>query len=251
MPSRQSGRLEVLRKLFQASRCQRPGTPPVGGLAWLRVATRPSPVLADLGEGIQLRISQPDKFEHEGELTINLHHDGLCLHSLLFTLGRLQGQGVAHIGGLQGLHPPDALDIYRDLTYRLHGLRQRDLLLNAFRSLCKFLGVTTILAIADSHRVSTSAYLKSDAQVCTSNDSAWPQRPEELTLGSASHRQPTPACIRSVPRRPCPPCMSQFHHPRCRPGVRPATHHGARPARRPTSPVGGNRSYRSLENSNA
>ncbi len=144
-----------------------------GRLGFLRFAPHASIAVADVGAGIQIRLDKPGKFEHEGELTINLFSGELRLYSLTFTLGRLATQRVAYAGGLQGLGSPDALEIYRTLTHRMHGLRPRDLLITAFRVLCLALGVARILAIGDRHRVSTSAYFKSSTLVFTSYDSAW------------------------------------------------------------------------------
>jgi uncharacterized protein VirK/YbjX len=144
-----------------------------GRLSFLRVASWRAIGLADLGEGLQVHIDAPGKFEHEGQLVINLTRDHLCLYSLAFTLGQAGGRRVAYVGALQGLHSPDALPIYRTLTHRMHGLRPRDLLVTAFRALCLTLGFRQILAVSDHHRVSSNRYFASSAQVFASYDAAW------------------------------------------------------------------------------
>lgn len=143
------------------------------GLGFLRFAPPAFVVLADAGEGLQIRLDKPGKFVHEGELTINLFSGELRLYSLVFTLGQTGLHRVAYAGGLQGLHSPDALDIYRTLTHHMNGLRPRDLLVTAFRLLCAALGVRRILAISDQQRVSTDTYFESSNQVFSSYDSAW------------------------------------------------------------------------------
>lgn len=144
-----------------------------GRLAFLRFAPAASIALADAGEGIRIQLDKPGVFEHEGELAINIFNGDQRLYSLAFTLGQRNSQRVAYAGGLQGMSGVDALDIYRSLTHRMHGLRPRDLLVSAFRMLCLCLGVTRILAISDAKRVSSSAYFESSTQVFTSYDSAW------------------------------------------------------------------------------
>ena len=144
-----------------------------GRLGFLRFAPSSSIALAELGEGLQIRLDKPGKFEHEGELTINLFKGELRLYSLAFTLGQIGSQRVAYAGGLQGLGSSVALEMIRSLTHRMHGLRPRDLLVTAFRFLCLSLEATRILAISDAKRVSSSSYFKSSTQVFSSYDSAW------------------------------------------------------------------------------
>jgi uncharacterized protein VirK/YbjX len=144
-----------------------------GPLGFLRFAPPVTIGLADVGGGVCIRLDKPGGYEHEGELVVNLFEGDVRLYSIVFTLGRSGAQRIAYVGGLQGLHSPAALEIYRTLTHRMHGLRPRDLLVSAFRSLCCALGVDTILAVTDARRVSTNAYFTSSTQVYTSYDSAW------------------------------------------------------------------------------
>ncbi len=144
-----------------------------GPLGCLRFAPTQPLVLAQAHEGLRVQLDKPDAFEHEGELTINLYSGTMRLYTLVFTIGLRGAQRIAYAGGLQGMHSADALQIYRDLTHRMHGLRPRDLLIDAFRALCCALGVSRILAISDARRVSSNAYFESSARVFTSYDSAW------------------------------------------------------------------------------
>jgi uncharacterized protein len=129
--------------------------------------------LADLGGNIGVRLHKYVYTEHEGELTISLYRDDVRLYSLTFTLGRIGAQLVAYVGGLQGMRSSEALAIYRSLTHRMHGLRPRDLLITAFRSLCHSLGVARILAISDSKRVCSNSYHNSGTPILSSFDTAW------------------------------------------------------------------------------
>ena len=144
-----------------------------GPLAFLRFRPPASIDLADVGEGLRIGLDKPGGFEHEGELNINLFSGRQRLYSLAFTLAQVGDVRVAYVGGLQGWHSDEALETYRLLTHRLHGLRPRDLLVAAFRMLCSGLGVARILAVADSHRTSSCAFFETRTQVYASYDSAW------------------------------------------------------------------------------
>jgi uncharacterized protein VirK/YbjX len=144
-----------------------------GHLAFLRTVSTRAIGLVDAGDGLQIRIEAPGKFEHEGQLVISLVRDPLRLFSLAFTFAVVDGQRVAYVGALQGLSSPDALEIYRSLTHRMHGLRPRDLLVTVFRMLCLALGFRRILAVGDDARVSSNRYFASSSQVLSSYDVAW------------------------------------------------------------------------------
>jgi uncharacterized protein VirK/YbjX len=144
-----------------------------GALGILRFVSD-SIALADVGEGIKIRLDKPVTHEHEGELTISLFSGELRLYSLMFTLGQIGADRVAYAGGLQGLNSSlNAIAIYRSLTHRMHGLRPRDLLITAFRTLCCCLGVVRILAISDRKRVCSNPYFLSSTKVFSSYDNAW------------------------------------------------------------------------------
>lgn len=144
-----------------------------GRLEFLRAAGSQAIGVVDMGDGLQLQIEAPGPFEHEGQLVINLVHERMLLYSLAFMLGRVGADRVAYVGALQGLNSPCALQIYRSLTHRMHGLRPRDLLLTLFRQLCMALGIGRILAVSDQHRISSNRYFVSSSQVFSSYDEAW------------------------------------------------------------------------------
>jgi len=144
-----------------------------GKLDFLRFARADTLVLADIGEGLGVRLEKLAKFDHEGELVISLFCGERRIYCLAFTLGTIGPQTVAYAGALQGANSEDALAMYRTLTHRLEKMRPRDLLITAFRLLCASLGVARILAVADSHRVCSRPYFKSSVRVFSSYDSAW------------------------------------------------------------------------------
>jgi uncharacterized protein len=144
-----------------------------GRLGSLRFIPPAFIALADVGGDIQIRLHKYVYTEHEGELTISLYRGDQRLYSLTFTLGQIGGQLVAYVGALQGLGGSEALEIYRSLTHRMHGLRTRDLLVTAFRLLCCSLGVARILAISDRKRICSNSYHNSGTQTFSSFDNAW------------------------------------------------------------------------------
>ncbi|MEP7361384.1 MAG: DUF535 family protein [Chloroflexota bacterium] len=137
-----------------------------------------------------LRLDKPGWFEHEGELTLSLLAGTARLYSLVFTLGLVAGRSVAWIGALQGQGLPEALDVYRRLTHRLHGLRPRDLVVTAFRQLCRSLNVDCILAVSDEMRVSSDPYFAAHAAVSASYDTVWLENGGTPPAVNAAGRNP-------------------------------------------------------------
>lgn len=109
---------------------------------------------------VAIVLDSPAWFVHEGEVSLNLFMDGERIYTLAFSLGSEGDALIAYVGALQGLGGDKALTIYRELTHALHGLRPRDLLLAAFRMLCKEVGVRRIFAVNDLCRVSRSSYFR-------------------------------------------------------------------------------------------
>lgn len=147
------------------------------------------------GGSLDIVLDKPAWFVHEGEVAISLFRGELRLYSLVFLLGCAEGRRVAYIGALQGMGSDQALDIYRDLTHALHGLRPRDLLITAFRMLCARVGADRILAVSDAHSMGRSSYFARD-KLQTSYDSAWLEH-RGVSTADGFFELPTP-----VARRP-------------------------------------------------
>jgi uncharacterized protein VirK/YbjX len=109
--------------------------------------------LEDMYPGLRIVLDQPPWFMREGGLTLNLFVGTFRAFSLAFSLCR-DGRGGLEvvIGSIQGRNAAAALDLYRDLTRALHGLRPRDFLIEVMRMLCRDMGATRILAVADAVR---------------------------------------------------------------------------------------------------
>lgn len=114
--------------------------------------------LDDIRPGLRLVLDRAQWFMREGELVLNIFTLERRLFSVAFSLGLDGERSVVRIGGLQGVRDENILDVYRELTKSLHGLRPRDFLLDALKSMCSTLGIKTILAIADANRQHRHAY---------------------------------------------------------------------------------------------
>lgn len=109
--------------------------------------------LDDIHPGLRLVMDQPRWFIREGGLTLNLFVDDFRAYSLAFSLADLpEGGRELLIGGLQGRNTEAANDLYRDLTKDAHGLRPRDLLLEACRILARHWDVRKMRGVRDSER---------------------------------------------------------------------------------------------------
>lgn len=114
--------------------------------------------LGDLLAGLRVVVDKPTWFVREGQLVINLFSLHERTYSLAFSLGRENGEMVAYVGAIQGVHRDGVLDAYKELTKALYGMRPRDFLIEVFKMLAQSLGVVKILAVRDASRHHRSRY---------------------------------------------------------------------------------------------
>ena len=108
--------------------------------------------------GLRLVLDKAIWFLREGEIVLNLFLHDRRLFSIGFTLNDEAGTLTAYVGVLQGSNLDDSLQVYREITHALHGMRPRDFLVAALKFLCRELGVTRILAVSDAARQHRSPY---------------------------------------------------------------------------------------------
>lgn len=137
--------------------------------------------LEELGPSYRLVLHQVGWMLREGPLTLSLFDAGQRLFSLSFSLVREAEEMVGYVGGLQGLHSPDALERYREITKSAYGLRPRDLLFELFGALCRQLGVARLKAVSDERHSLTSDYARRNSPVSAdaprlSYNEAWRER---------------------------------------------------------------------------
>ena len=117
--------------------------------------------LASLGDhfdGLRIVIDKAEWFVREGEVVLNLFVVDQRLLSVAFTLGMEAGRRVAYVGAIQGSNAPGTLDVFRNVTHALYGMRPRDLLMTALKLLCMEIAVEGMLAVSDAARVHYSSY---------------------------------------------------------------------------------------------
>ena len=147
----------------------------------LDLSTQESLVIAsleDIRPGLRLVLDRAAWFSREGGLVLNIFLHDKRLFSLAFSVGLDAGQSVVRVGALQGVRDENILDLYRDLTKEMHGLRPRDLLFDALRMIGSAIGITTILAIADCNRLHRNVYFgQSEVQKLKGDyDIIWTER---------------------------------------------------------------------------
>lgn len=138
-------------------------------------------VLADLEArhpGLRLVLDQPRWFIREGGLTLNLFVGSFRAYSLAFSLFRDEdGRRGAYIGALQGRNTDDALDLYRDLTRALYGMRPRDFLIDCLRVLAGPLEIEALRAVGDAARHHRHPFFQAkDLDESQDYDAIWAER---------------------------------------------------------------------------
>lgn len=118
--------------------------------------------LDDIRPGLKLLIDRAPWFVREGELVLNLFINDQRIFSIAFALGVDGTDNIIRIGGIQGIRDQHIVDLYRDLTKELHGIRPRDFLLVALKILCHAIDIKKIMAIADGNRQHRNPYFKQD-----------------------------------------------------------------------------------------
>ena len=132
-----------------------------GRASVIALATQDGVELTALDEhypGLRLVLDKAIWFLREGEIVLNLFLRDLRFYSIAFTLNTEAGQLVAYVGALQGSGSDDALQVYREITGALHGMRPRDFLVVALKLLCKEFGVAKIYAVSGDARQHNSPY---------------------------------------------------------------------------------------------
>lgn len=133
--------------------------------------------LNDLMPGLRLVLDQSMWFMREGQLVLNLFIAETRVFSLAFSLRKSEVL-TAYLGAIQGRSIEGALEIYRDMTHAMSGMRPRDFLVELFRMLCASIGVKTILAVSDASRHHRHPYFgnKFNESTALNYDEIWRER---------------------------------------------------------------------------
>jgi uncharacterized protein VirK/YbjX len=163
-----AGRLEAIRQHYQL----------VFGLGLgplIAAAARAAVPLADIdgkdAARYQVSLRALSAFEREGELVLQLCHEGQPLYSVAFTFCTLDGLPTVAVGCIQGNRQDDALDAIRAATRALHGARPKQLLIELVRHVAFELGCARMRLVGNGNRAPHVALRK--GRVHADYDSLW------------------------------------------------------------------------------
>jgi uncharacterized protein VirK/YbjX len=132
--------------------------------------------LCDLLPGLRVVLDQPKWFMREGQLCLNIFVHDTRLFSLAFSFGARPTLS-AFIGAIQGRDIDGVLEVYKQITSALHGMRPRDFLIEAFLCLCRTAGIERVYAVSDANRHHRSSYFGRAPRAFSLNyDEVWRER---------------------------------------------------------------------------
>ncbi|MBN8819599.1 MAG: DUF535 family protein [Sphingomonas sp.] len=137
--------------------------------------------LPALGPDYSLKIDEPYWMTCDGLSTLSLWHGVDRMFTIAFIISREETGLKVYVGGLQGRDGDDVLERYRAMTKDAHGIRPRDLMIELHRMVCRAIGVTDLLAVAEDARHWHHRYADEEARgVASLNyDDAWIERSGE------------------------------------------------------------------------
>ncbi|HSI24496.1 MAG TPA: DUF535 family protein [Methylotenera sp.] len=124
-------------------------------------------------------LDKPRWFVREGEIVLNIFHEGLRVMSVVFCLSHDNQELILYVGGIQGIHsgiPSEkSLEIIKQMTKDFNGLRPRSFVIAVLRMIATRIGATKILAIDQTHRHHWHPYFKSATKSVskTNYDEIW------------------------------------------------------------------------------
>ena len=134
-------------------------------------------VLADLTQhlpGLTLSLDQPVWFMREGSLTLNLFLGDFRAYTVAFSLYRgADGALEIVIGSVQGRNTDEALEMYRNITKALFGLRPRDFLNRMLSVVARSLGADRVLAVSQAARHHRHPYFAGVKDFPNDYDEIW------------------------------------------------------------------------------
>ena len=172
-----------------------------------QAASGPVPVARFAGKSgtlIQLQLSSINVGHREGELALELIHDGACVYTASFVLIRVQGEPCIKLGALQGLRSADGAQMIRQLTRELHGCRPKTLMLSLVRDMGAYLGCARILLVSNNNRISINGRRR--RRISANYDATWEEmqafrRPDgNFELPCIEHMQKNPDLVPSHKR---------------------------------------------------
>jgi uncharacterized protein VirK/YbjX len=132
--------------------------------------------LRTLSKDLLVVIDHSPWLAREGHLTLSLFKGNFRAFTIAFSLHNYP-QTELFIGGIQGRkNNDDILELYRELTRELHGVRPRDFMLEMLRLFAARLGVKHIHAVADDCKISRHPYFGNKETPGLRYDDVWEDR---------------------------------------------------------------------------
>lgn len=137
--------------------------------------------LNSFSKGLKVYVDKADWFIREGELVLTLFQDELRVVSVPIIFSYHRNASCIMIGAIQGIHKGissnDSLEIFKQISKDLHGLRPRSVMIEVIKSIGRQLDIETILAISDEFHQKRHPYFglatSSDQSIKTKYDNVW------------------------------------------------------------------------------
>jgi len=125
--------------------------------------------------GLRLVLEKAPWFLREGELVLSIFVDAHRVYSVAFTLGIEDGQPLIYVGALQGRNIDNVMEIYRNMTHALHGMRPRDFLMTALKFLASALQINVIWGVCTENQQHRAQYFGGthDEKLVANYDEVW------------------------------------------------------------------------------
>jgi uncharacterized protein VirK/YbjX len=147
------------------------------------------------GDAFELQLLAINAGHREGELVLQLVHQGVCVYSATFLLLKREGQACIKLGALQGLRAPDANSVIKRVTRELHGCRPKNLMVTLVRSIGMHLGCATLLLVSNANRVAIND--RRSRRISSNYDQTW----QELAATELSDGNFALACALDVEKQ--------------------------------------------------
>ena len=160
--------------------------------------------LSHISKDVTASIDVAQWFLREGELVINIFKQDLRVASIAFSISIYNGEKVAYLGAVQGIHSgiatEESLEIYRVLTKDFEGLRPRSLLVEVLKVVLGQLQIQKIYAISEQHRHHRHPYFGNTQETVFKSDynTFWEEHGGTLDAENGFYELPTKLAIKDL-----------------------------------------------------
>lgn len=160
--------------------------------------------LSHISKDVTACIDVAQWFLREGELVVNIFKQDLRVASIAFSISIYNGEKVAYLGAVQGIHSgvatEESLEIYRVLTKDFEGLRPRSLLMEVLKVVLGQLQIQKIFAISEQHRHHRHPYFGNTQETVFKSDynAFWEEHGGTLDAENGFYDIPTKLAIKDL-----------------------------------------------------